>query len=181
MFHYQMLAASAVFAFLLLYYLAHHYWFLFVVFLTMPSLALWLAGDVVRPMFSHAIHKIARDVLVGTTIVLAVVGLVNLNYMRGDLGKRFVDGYKIVTSHDCDAPEGESMMVPTSSAPPDTCRAEDLSGVSTSGRLLLRITEYVYFLVAFIIVALTVMIGNSTVSKRSQEEWNEKHQDLQNG
>ena len=174
-FHIQMVIGLIVLAFLVLKILIWHYWLLLFVWLSLPLVTLWLAGDIVRPRLSFELHKIARDVLVGATVVLTIINLVNINNLRLDFGKRFIDGYQITISHDCETDVGE-YSIAADGAQLGTCRIEDLSGVAWHWRLFLRLSEYVYFILAFAIFAVTLLGGNSVVNKKSQEEWHQKHQ-----
>ena len=177
-FHISMIAALIILALALIRILIHHYWFLFFVWLALPFSALWLAGDFMRHHLSLKQIKMARGVLVGAATILAFINLVNMNQLRFDFGKRFVDGYKITVVHDCeadsDAIQDQSLVA---GALPGTCKEENLSEVAWYWRWVLRLSDWGYAFLAFIVVAGTTLISKSTVEKKAEEDWHENHPD----
>lgn len=169
--HFFMVAALIILAVVLLGILIRHYWLLLFVWLALPFAALWLAGDIMRPRLSLELHRTAKEVLVWAAFLLAIVNMTNMNQLQYDFGKRFIDGYQTIIV-ECEV--GADVFQINSTGP---CREEDLSAVAPSWRWVLRLGDWGFFILAFIVVVGTWLIGKSTVNRKAKEEWHEKHPD----
>jgi hypothetical protein len=124
-----------------------------------------------RHHLSLGLHRTFREVLVWAVLLLAFINIINMYQLRYDFGKRFIDGYQTqIVECEVDAP----IFQINSNGP---CRKEDLSEVAPFWRWVLRLSEWGYFLLAFIVIAGTVLISKSTVEKKAEEDWHENHPD----
>ena len=122
-----------------------------------------------RVKLSLELHKILKKVLIGTAVVLSIINLTNLSSVRRDIGKEFIDGYRIVRTTDCEPPEGEFGNI---GPPAEVCSVEDLSQVAWYGHAILYFMNWTGVILIIIIPAATLVVGEDGLKKKTMEELN---------
>lgn len=166
MIHILMISALVILGLVLIKVLIRHYWLLLFIWLFLPFIRLWLTGDTMRAQLSLELHRFAKKVLIGTAVVLSFVNLVNFSSVRHDVGKEIIDGYRIVRSNDCEAPEGELGDI---SPPPEVCFVEDLSQVAWYGHVILYVMDWAGIILVILIPAATTFTGEEGLKKKEME------------
>jgi hypothetical protein len=165
-FHILIAATLVILGVILLKVLMRHYWLMFFIWLLLPLIQIWLAGDVMKEKLTEELHKSLKALLFSVAIVLSIMNALNHEDIQHSVGKKYIDGYRIVKSYDCEAPE--SFDGSQAGEAPDVCNVEELSHVAWYSRIILYLIELGIFSFAFLIPAFIYGSENtSSAGKRA--------------
>lgn len=155
-FQFFMLASMVILGVLVLKLLTKHYWLLFFIWLLLPLVQIWIDTNSIKSEISAEVRTFTRKLLLICAIVLSIINLNNYDHIRHSSGYRFIDGYQVVTSYECESPEN-AYGFPEGS-PPAVCYVEKLSYVSWYSRVFLYLSEWLFML---FVIAIPSMIAIS--------------------
>jgi hypothetical protein len=81
---------------------------------------------------------------------------VNYTVIKEDLATRYIDGYRLTITHDCERFAQESPFGDVIGEAPDTCKVEDLEKVSSTSKTLLFVIKALLTLLLIVVPVITV-------------------------
>jgi hypothetical protein len=133
--------------------LGENYWLSFFIWLSMPIASVWVYDNV--DLENQSRFFIIKSVHI-VMLIFTMVAFANYTVIKEDLATRYIDGYKLTITHDCERFAQESPFGDLIGEAPDTCKVEDLDRVSSTSKTLLFLIKALLALLLIVVPAITV-------------------------
>jgi len=153
--------ALVILSFLVLKALVWHYWLILAIWLVTPVLMLWLR-DI--KSISDELKGVLKNSLIAISITFSLFTNPTLDLVKENFAKQYIEGYRIVISHDCEP--AENFQGGSDGEPPETCPVEDLSRVNGLWRVFLYLESLFQVILLFLIPSATLIFKDKKYPKQ---------------
>ena len=132
--------------------LVRHYWLLFFIWILLPFAMLWIQRNHKKLSLTHDYVASIRNILFGAAVVLSIINVGSYGNIRVDIGKRYIDGYRIERHYDSETNYEETCtgdaVINLIGTPPTQCILENLSGITWYNHIILYLMQMIGIVLA---------------------------------
>ncbi len=129
------------------------YWLIFCIWISMPVASAWVYNNLDS---NNQVRMLIIKSINFTAIIFTLFNFGNYTLIREDIATKYIDGYKLTITHDCDQFIQESPFGDVIGEAPETCKVEDLARVSPASKVLLFIIKTIFLLLLIAIPLITL-------------------------